>query len=119
MENKVMQLVKQICNVESTNCKSLNKKDLVRELMNLANVPQNADIQEVPVDWDNMVEVLFLLPDDNNYYNLFAGIGIDNNFHFGLSIIGNLLDNGYFHFFEEDGKKIKSYLLIILYQIII
>lgn len=108
MENKVMQLVKQICNVESTDCRSLNKKDLVRELMNLANVPQDADIQEVPVDWDNMVEISFLIPDDNNYYNLFAGIGTDNNFHFELSIIGKLLDNGYFHFFEEDGKKNKD-----------
>ena len=27
--------------------------------MYLANIPENATIQEIPVDWDNMVEILF------------------------------------------------------------
>lgn len=105
MKNKVMQLVEQICNAKSTDCRSLNKGSLARELMNLANIPQNADIQEIPLDWNNQVVILFLLPNDKNYYSLFAGIGCDGKFYFELSITGTLKENGWFHFFEEEGKQ--------------
>ena len=105
MKNKVMQLVEKMCIMESAGCRSLNKSDLARELMDIANIPQNADIQEIPLDWNNQVEILFLLPNDKNYYSLFAGIGCDGKFYFELSIIGTLKENGWFQFFEEDGKQ--------------
>lgn len=103
MQNKVMAIVKRICNSESISCRGLDQSGLAKELMNLANVPQNADIQEIPVNWDNMVVINFLIPDNENYFCLFAGIGMDGNYHFELSIIGTLLEDGWFHFRQEDG----------------
>ena len=100
-EEKIMDLVKKICDKESTDCRSLNKSALARQLLDIANVPQSADIQEIPLDWDNQVVVLFLLPDDTNYYSLFAGIGLDGKFYFELTITGKL--NGkVFDFFDEE-----------------
>lgn len=101
MQDKVMKLVKEICNKESANCRSLNKTTLARQLMDIANVPSNADIQEIPLDWNDQVVVLFLVPDDVNYYSLFAGMGTDNNFHFNLGITGVLKEDE-FLFFDED-----------------
>lgn len=43
---KFMLLVKEICNMEATDCRSLNKSKLARELMNLVNIPQNAEIKD-------------------------------------------------------------------------
>lgn len=37
---KFMPFVKEICNMEATDCRSLNKSKLVRELMNLVNIPR-------------------------------------------------------------------------------
>lgn len=95
-------MLKKICNAESVSCRGLDQSSLARELMNFANVPQNADIQEIPVNWDNMIEINFLIPNNDKYFCLFAGIGIDGNYHFELSIIGTLLENGWFHFRQED-----------------
>lgn len=110
MQDKVMQIVKEICNTESTNCRSLNKKQLARQLMDIANIPQEADIQEIPLDWNNQVDILFLMPNDKNYYSLFAGMGIDNNFHFSLGIIG-VLNGDEFDFFSEDKEIDINYFL--------
>lgn len=96
-----MELVNKICNKQSTDCRSLNKSSLARELMDFANVPQNASIQEIPLDWNNQVVILFLLPNDANYYSLFAGIGNDGNFYFELSVTG-ILNGNTFDFFDED-----------------
>ena len=101
MEEKVMQIVKEICNTESTNCRSLNKKELARQLLDIANVPQNAEIQEIPLDWDDQVVILFLMPNDTNYYSLFAGIGMSGLFHFELGITG-VLNGNEFEFFDAD-----------------
>lgn len=101
MQDKVMRLVKEICNTESLNCRSLNKIELARQLMNIANIPQNAEIQEIPLDWDEQVVVLFLIPNDTNYYSLFAGIGMDNNFYFQLGITG-VLNEDEFEFLDKD-----------------
>lgn len=103
MKNKVMEIVGRICNEKSTNCRNLNKGNLARELMNLANIPQNAEIQEIPLDWGNQVIVLFLIPEDKeNYYSLFAGIGNDGNFYFELSITGKYPCTKKFYFLEKD-----------------
>lgn len=104
MKKKVMEIVRKICDTKSKDCRGLSKSDLARELMNVVNIPQNAKIKEIPIDWGDMVNILFLLPDDKNYYSLFAGIGVDGVFTFELSIIG-ILNGSTFHFFEEDGKK--------------
>lgn len=101
MKNKILELVKKIC-TNNSDCRGLDKKDMARELMNIANIPENAEIEEIPLNWNNQVVILFLLPDDKNYYSLFAGIGNDNKFHFELSITGTLQDNGFFDFFTEE-----------------
>ena len=100
-KDEVMRLVRQICDEPSTDCRSLNKSALAREILNIAHVPQNANIQEIPLDWDNQIVILFLLPDDANYYSLFAGIGLDGNFYFELSITG-VLKGKHFDFYEEE-----------------
>lgn len=41
-----MEIVHEICTTASTDCRSLNKSDLSRKLMDLVNIPQNAEIQE-------------------------------------------------------------------------
>ena len=101
MRNKVMKLVREICSMKSTNCRSLNKAAVARKLLDLANVPKNANIQEIPLDWNNQVVILFLIPGDNNYYSLFAGIGNDGKFYFELTITG-ILKGDTFEFFDEE-----------------
>ena len=101
-KEEIMNLVSKICGTEKSDCRSINKKNLARELLNLANVPDSASIEEIPLDWGNQVVVLFLLPDDKNYYSLFAGIGNDGKFYFELTITGVLESNGYFDFFRQE-----------------
>lgn len=101
MQLEIMQLVEKICDMKSTNCRSLNKSNLARELMDFADIPQSAEIQEIPLDWNNQVVILFFMPKDKNYYSLFAGIGNDNKFHFDLTITG-ILKYNYFDFFEDE-----------------
>lgn len=118
MRDKVMSLVRKICSMEPTNCRSLNKSSLARELLDIANVPQNAEIQEIPLDWNDQVVILFLIPGDVIYYSLFAGIGRDGNFYFELTVTGVLngsqfefisdeisLDLDYFKTADENAKK--------------
>lgn len=68
-----MKIVREICNVESTDCRSLNKSALARKLMDMVSIPKNAEIMEIPLDWNNQVAILFIIPDDDNYYCLYAG----------------------------------------------
>ena len=110
MQNQIMELVKSICNTESTGCRSLNKSDVARKLLEIANVPTTAEIQEIPLDWNNQVVILFLLPNDNNYYSLFSGIGKSGDFHFELSIIGILKGNE-FNFYDEDQQLDINYFI--------
>ena len=107
LKAKIMQLVREICNTPSTNCRSLNKSLLARELLDIANVPQNAEIQEIPLDWDNQVVILFLIPDDVIYYSLFAGIGKDGNFYFDLTVTGILRENQFESRFEFISDEIS------------
>ena len=109
MREKVLDIVSKICEMKSTDCRGLNKRDLAKKLLNLANVPENAEIEEIPLDWNNQVVVLFLIPGDKNYYSLFAGIGNDGKFYFELSITGVLESNGYFRFFESEKIIDSSY----------
>jgi hypothetical protein len=101
MKDKVLKIVDQICSTESTDCRSLNKTKLARQLMDLADIPMEASIQEIPLDWDRQVEILYLLPNDTNYYALFAGIGTDGNYYFNLSVCGKLNGNE-FDFYDTE-----------------
>lgn len=105
MEN-YMNLVKMICGEASADCRSLNKSDLARQLLDLANVPASAVINEIPVDWADQCVILFELPGDDNYYSLFAGLGLDGVEHFDLAITGTITRSAdgseRFNFFEDD-----------------
>lgn len=101
MKNKILTLVEKIC-TNSSDCRGLNNKEVARELMDIANIPENAEIVEIPLNWNNQVVILFLIPGDKKYYSLFAGTGNDGNFHFDLSVTGILNGDGYFDFFEKD-----------------
>ena len=105
MKDKVLNLVSVICNEVSTDCRGISKSKLARNLMDLASIPGTAELREIPVDWKNQVVILFVIPNDDNYYSLFAGIGTDDKFHFDLSITGNgILDteSEYYNFFDEE-----------------
>ena len=108
MKNKVMGIVDSICTMKSTDCRSLNKSHLARELMDIVEIPINAIIHEIPLDWDRQVEIMFTIPEDtlhkvNYYFGLFAGIGTDGNFHLELSQCGEWSKkSGYFDFYFRD-----------------
>lgn len=101
---KFMPIVKEICSITPTDCRSLNKAHLAREIMNLVNIPQNAEIYEIPLDWDDEVVILFMLPNDKNYYSLGAGHWLDGTERLILSITGRWKGRK-FKFFEEEGKE--------------
>lgn len=114
MKDKVLKLVSAICNEVSTDCRGINKSELARDLMDLANIPETAEVREIPVDWENQVVILFVVPNDDNYYSLFAGIGSDNEFHFELSITGNgILDteSEYYNFLDEEESLSIDYFI--------
>lgn len=99
-----MPIVKEICSITPTDCRSLNKAHLARQLMDLLNIPQNAEIYEIPLDWDDEVAILFMLPNDKNYYSLGAGHWLDGTERLILSITGRWKGRK-FKFFEEEGKE--------------
>ena len=70
MKEKVMSLAKEICKgVEHSMYRGLNKAGLARELMDLANIPQDAKISEISRLCDDQVvsqQIKFI------YYRRFA-----------------------------------------------
>lgn len=76
--------------------------------MDFVYIPQNAEIQEIPLDWNNQVVILFLVPGDTNYYSLFAGIGNDKKFYLELTITG-ILNGNKFEFFDEEKELDINY----------
>lgn len=106
--DEIMHLVREICHMKSTGCRSLNKAEVARQLMDIAHIPKDAEIQEIPLDWGNQVVILFLLPNDRNYYSLFAGIGNDKKFYFELTVTG-ILQGNKFEFFDEEKELEINY----------
>jgi hypothetical protein len=96
----ILNLVDEICDTNSTDCRSLNKIDIAKQLLNIANIPSNAIINEIPLDWNRQVVILFTLENDSNYYSLFSGIGNDGNFYFELTIDG-IVNDGDITFKDE------------------
>lgn len=103
-----MNLVHEICITTSTDCKSLNKINLARKLMDMVNIPQSAEVQEIPTDWEDQVEICFTMPDDDNYYALSAGHWLDNTESIHLRIIGKVRENE-FDFFEKEIELSLTY----------
>lgn len=92
-QSEVMAIVQRMCSSQSDGCRSLNKSADARLLMDAFFIPKEAKIWEIPVDWDNMIVVVFEIPGDDNCYNLFAGIGCDDKkYHFEISIDGKIID---------------------------
>ena len=78
MEKEILELIDEICSMESLNCRSLNKSGLARKLMDIVEIPMEATIHEIPLDWDRQVEIMFTIPEDtlhkvNYYFGLYAG----------------------------------------------
>lgn len=81
-------LVTEICTTTPTDCRSLNKADLGRKLLDLLHVPTTTEITEIPLDWDGQVEICFTLPDNANYFSLYAGKWLDGSESCYLAITG-------------------------------
>lgn len=113
MQKYCLEIVNKICTMESKGCRSLNKSEYARVLMAFANIPVDAIIHEIPLDWDNQVEIMFTIPEDkvhkvNYYFALFVGIGCDGKFHFELYKCGEWSGkNSEFAFYVRD-KVIPS-----------
>lgn len=102
-----MDIVKEICETVSTDCRSLNKKDLARKLMDMVNIPKSAAITEIPLDWNNQVGIQFILPNDDNYYCLYAGHWLNDTENMQLVNTGKVIRNGNvleFNFFDSEEK---------------
>ena len=103
-----MKIVKEICSIETTDCRSLNKSELARKLMDMANIPQTVEIQEIPLDWNDQVEILFTIPEDKYYYGLSAWHWLDGTESMFLEIIGIQRKQGndiWFDFYNT-GKRL-------------
>lgn len=113
MNNKdFMQIVKAICEITSTDCRSLNKAELARELMDMVNIPSDATIEEIPLDWNNQVSICFTVPNDDNYYALYAGHWNNGTESMSLCIIGTQIHSGsktFFEFFTEEKEISLDY----------
>lgn len=98
-------IVREICAKNSTDCRSLNKSDLARKLMDMANVPDDAEITEIPLDIENQVAILFVVPNDDKYYCLYTGHWNNNTESMQLVITGTVCrseDRLDFDFFDEE-----------------
>lgn len=107
MEEKIMELVRIICTMESMNCRSLNKRHEARKIMDFFEIPADAIIHEIPLDWDNQVEIMFTIPEDNvhkvNYYfGLYTGV-YNGKLTIGLMKCGEWnKKHDYFDFYIRD-----------------
>lgn len=106
MDKKAMMtIVANMCAYQSASCRGLDMADMARQLLDMASVPANAKISEIPVSDYNQVVVYFYIPGDSNYYMLFAGDGMDGSkANFKLSIDGTLDNDGYVDFFDNPTK---------------
>lgn len=93
----LIEIVDEICQQEAHGCRALNLD--INSLLQMSEI-HNADIWEIPVHENHQVVVLYKLPDDNRYYSLFAGIGLDGNTHLEISIEGTVNGN-HINFYDE------------------
>lgn len=85
-----MSIVREMCVRKSTNCRSLNMKDLARRLMDMVGIPQNAEIFEIPLNWQNQVGITFTVPKYPVAFCLYAGHWNDGTESMQLEIVGTI-----------------------------
>lgn len=93
MENKYkdfMSVVREMCARKSTDCRSLNMKDLARKLMDMVNIPQNAEIFEIPLNWQNQVGIIFMVPNYPVAFVLYAGHWKNGTESMQLDVLGTI-----------------------------
>lgn len=82
---ETIHLVSQITNTAS-NCKGIKgNEENARKLLNLAQVDENVQIIEIPLNWDNQVVIIFI-DTDGIEKELFAGLGNDGNYYLKVSV---------------------------------
>lgn len=100
---KMMAIVKEMCAYQSASCRGLDMADMARGLLDMASVPASAVVGEIPVSDDNQVIIYFYVPNDDNYYMLFAGDGCDGSkANFKLYIDGKNPCTDDFYFLDKD-----------------
>ncbi|TVX86053.1 hypothetical protein [Paenibacillus agilis] len=83
MQNKVMEIVKRICDTQS-NCKGLsNNQQNISELLALKGINESEiNVYEMPINWGNQALICYEVKATNEHRELFAGIGNDGIFYF-------------------------------------
>lgn len=86
--NSFMSIVRKMCERSSTDCRSLNMKFYARKLMDMVGIPQNAEIFEIPLNWDNQVGITFTVPDYPVAFGLYVGHWNNGTESMQLEIVG-------------------------------
>lgn len=77
-EEKIMQIVSNICNMPTLDCRGLSKKSEAKKIFEILNInPDSISIYEIPCDWNNQVAICFEY--ENGFYELDAGLGWEDN----------------------------------------
>ena len=110
MENKYkdfMSVVREICTRIPTKCRSLNMVDLARRLMDMINVPQNAEIFEIPLNWQNQVGITFIIPGYPVAFGLYAGYWKNGTESMQLEITGVICKDDHSTYIDYWKKEMK------------
>ena len=102
MENKYkdfMSVVREMCARKSADCRSLNMADLARRLMDMVDIPQNAEIFEIPLNWHIQVGITFTVPKYPVAFGLYAGYWNNGTESMQLVIVGTIRN-------DDDGISI-------------
>lgn len=93
MKNKYkdfMSVVREMGTRKSTDCRSLNMTDLARRLMDMVDIPQNAEIFEIPLNWHIQVGITFMVPNYPVAFGLYAGLWKNGTESMKLEIVGTI-----------------------------
>ena len=102
MENEYkdfMSVGREMCARKSTDCRSLNMTDLARRLMDMVDIPQNAEIFEIPLNWHIQVGITFTVPKYPVAFGLYAGYWNNGTESMQLVIVGTIRN-------DDDGISI-------------
>ena len=96
MKNKYkdfMCVVREMCARKSTDCRSINMADLAWRLMDMVDIPQTAEIFEIPLHWDNQVGITFMVPNYPVAFGLYAGLWKNGTKSMQLEIVGTICND--------------------------
>ncbi|OME55406.1 hypothetical protein BSK59_13080 [Paenibacillus odorifer] len=87
MKDQVMSIVAKICNTP-TNCRGLkNNQENINNLFTLKGIDTNSiNVNEMPLNWNNQVVILYEMKETQEQRELFAGIGNDGEFYFTVEV---------------------------------